>query len=280
MSYPTRRVGTVIVIAIICMVSVMYATQLRAETPAPPASGTADQAAANAAATMPPGPQGELIAYGRDLIEQTPKYMAANITARLSCAACHPGGGTQPHAGSLLGVYAKFPQWNNRAQRFIALQDRIAECFLYSMNGKPPAYYSHEMVAITAYIAWLSRGAPTGTGFANQGPLDVNPPAAANLTNGAAIYASRCASCHGANGNGMALTFPPLWGPESFNDKAGMSRTDRIVPFVKAAMPLSAPGSLSDQEAADVAAFILSKPRPHFDKDKAVDFPSEKAGYF
>lgn len=274
-----RRSGMIVVLVLACVVAVIYATQLRAETAAP-AAASADQAAVNAAATIPPSPEGQLIAYGRDLIEQTPKYMAGNITSRLSCAACHPGGGTQPHAGSLLGTYAMFPQWNKRAQRFIALQDRIAECFLYSMNGKPPAYYSHEMVAITAYIAWLSRGAPTATGFANQGPLVVNPPSPPNQTNGAAVYAARCASCHGADGNGTALTFPPLWGPESFNDKAGMSRPDRMVPFIKAAMPLTTPGTLTDQEAADVAAFILSHPRPHFDKEKMVDFPSEKAGYF
>ena len=32
-------------------------------------------------------------------------------------------------------MYGRFPQWNSRAHRVIALQDRIAECFLYSMNG-------------------------------------------------------------------------------------------------------------------------------------------------
>ena len=59
-----------------------------------------------------------------------------------------------------------------------------------------------------------------------------------------------------------------------------MSRMDRIVPFVKVAMPRNAPGSLTDQEAADVASFILSHQRPRFDKNKLVEFPAEKAGYF
>ncbi len=276
----TRRSLILSALAIVCVIAVAFATQLRADSPDAAPSATVDQAAVNASATIPPGPQGELIADGRDLINQTPKFAGSYITSRMSCAACHPGGGTQPHAGSLLGAYATFPQWNKRAGRFIALQDRIAECFLYSMNGHPPAYYSHEMLAITAYIAWLSRGAPTGIGFPGQGPVDVKAPGAPNPANGAAIYAARCASCHAADGNGAGLTIPPLWGPQSFNDKAGMSRMDRIAPFVKFAMPLDAPGTLTDQEATDVAAYILSQPRPHFDKDKMIEFPPEHAGYF
>jgi thiosulfate dehydrogenase len=59
-----------------------------------------------------------------------------------------------------------------------------------------------------------------------------------------------------------------------------MSRLDRLVPFVKVTMPQNAPGTLSDQEATDVSAFIMSHPRPHFDKNRLVEFPAEKASYF
>ena len=271
----------VIIAALVAMsgLIVACATGMRGDAGAPASVSEADQAALNATATFPPGPAGKLIAYGRDILDQTPKYAGAFITARMSCAACHPGGGTQAHAGSLVGSYATFPQWNKRAHRFIALQDRLAECFLYSMNGRPPPYSSREMVALTAYIAWLSRGAPTGVGFPSQRPIEVTPPQRPNAAHGAQVYSARCASCHGANGDG-AGSIPPLWGPHSFNDKAGMSKMDRIMPFVKVAMPRNAPGSLTDQESADVAAFVLAHPRPHFDKNRLVEFPAEKAGYF
>ena len=88
--------------------------------------------------------------------------MKPYVRAQMSCAACHIAAGTQPRGGSFIGLYGRFPQWNKRAHRVIALQDRIAECFLYSMNGKPPAYSSKAMIAIVAYIAWLSRGVPVG----------------------------------------------------------------------------------------------------------------------
>ena len=47
------------------------------------------------------------------------------------------------------------------------------------------------------------------------------------------VYAQSCVACHGANGlgqrvgqagDGKGYTFPPLWGPDSFNDGAGMDR--------------------------------------------------------
>jgi cytochrome c len=50
--------------------------------------------------------------------------------------------------------------------------------------------------------------------------------------------------------------------------------------FVKANMPLGRGGSLSDQDAANVSAYVLSHPRPHFDRSLVIEFPPESAGFF
>ena len=55
--------------------------------------------------------------------------------------------------------------------------------------------------------------------------------------------------------------FPPLWGPDSFNNGAGMHRVLTAARFIKARMPLGKP-TLTDDEAFDVAAFINAQPRP------------------
>lgn len=263
-------------IAIVACASQQHSLQSASRSSA----ASSQLALANATATFPPGAQGALIRYGHDLIADTPHLAPQYVTAQMSCAACHAADGRQAHAGSFIGTYARFPQWSKRAHRFIALQDRLAECFLYSMNGKPPAYSSREMIALTAYIAFLSRGAPTGVGFPNQGPVALQPGLKPNPADGARIYAARCSACHGVDGAGSGLQYPPLWGPHSFNDKAGMSRLDRIAPFVRAAMPLNAPGSLTDQQALDVAAFVISRPRPHFKASRLIEFPAQRADYF
>ena len=253
--------------------------------PQPPASvaqgepiAPAARAAANA--TLPPGREGQLIAQGRAIIEHTQSRMRNNVRAAMSCEACHVAAGTKPHAGSFVGIYATFPQWNKRSQRYIALQDRLAECFLYSMNGKPPAYASHEMVALVAYIAFLSRGAPVGKGFAGLGYESFRPPHAPSVARGLGVYTQRCLACHGADGGGLAGR-PPLWGPKSFNGGAGMHRLNTMAGFVRYNMPYgSSPDTLSQQDAYDVSAFVLSHPRPRFDPHALISFPALPANYF
>jgi len=69
--------------------------------------------------------------------------------------------------------------------------------------------------------------------------------------------------------------FPPLWGPDSFNDGAGMGRVLTAARFIKARMPLGKP-DLSDDEAFDVAALINSKPRPAM-ANLDQDYPDRSA---
>lgn len=242
--------------------------------------GSAPTAAAYDVKTLPAGAPGELIRYGRELIVNTRAHMRANVVANMDCAACHIAGGTQPKGGSFVGIYGQFPQWNTRSHRVIALQDRLAECFLYSMNGKPPAYSSREMIAMVAYIAYLSRGTTVG---ATPDPAvrltRFDPPQPADAQRGAQLYAQRCSACHGANGAGSAV-FPPLWGATSFNGGAGMHRLWTMAAFVRANMPQNAPGTLTAQQAYDVSAFVLSHSRPRFAGGRAVVFPAEPAKYF
>ncbi len=245
------------------------------------ASANASPAVRDATAPYPPGDEGRLIAYGHDIIEHTPQLMAKYIRSGMSCEACHIDAGRKPHAGSLLGIYAKFPQWNKRSHRFITLQDRLAECFLYSMNGRPPAYDSREMIALTAYIAFLSRGAEVGTGFADQAYEIAKPAHTPSIAAGKDVYAQRCTACHAADGAGRAGAFPPLWGKRSFNGGAGMHRVNTMAAFVRYNMPYgSAPNTLSVQEAWDVAAYVLSHPRPKFNGSAMIAFPAEPARHF
>ncbi len=114
---------------------------------------------------LPTGPVGQAIRNGYAIITNTPTEAKGFVRADMSCAACHIAGGTVPHGGSLAGTLANFPQWNVRAKRVITLEDRIAECFLYSMNGRPPKYAGKQMVSLVAYIAWLSRGSSHSIGL-------------------------------------------------------------------------------------------------------------------
>jgi thiosulfate dehydrogenase len=231
-------------------------------------------------APMPTGAEGDLINYGKNILENTRKYAGKYAVANMSCEACHMSAGTKAHAGSLVGVYAKFPQYNARSKRFIALQDRLAECFFYSMNGTSPPFDSRDMIALTAYIAYISRGTVVGKGAPDQGLVTFKPPAAPSAANGAKVYATTCVACHGANGSGGSA-FPPLWGSTSFNAGAGMHRLGTMAAFVRYNMPYGAPpNTLTAQQAYDVSAVVLSHPRPKFNGQRLVSFPARKASFY
>ncbi len=158
--------------------------------------------------------------------------------------------------------------YSKRAKRMISLYDRIEECFVRSENGKPLPHDSPEMKALVDYISWLSTPEPDNVPFHGSG-LQLLTERKVDAKNGAKIYTEQCAGCHGSDGQGNPPIYPPLWGPYSFNDGAGMNNVQKLASFVQQNMPQNRMGMLTPQEAYDVAAFIHQKPRPHFDQTLA-----------
>ena len=208
---------------------------------------------------------------GLVLLRHTRDSLPEYVRADLACVSCHPRDGTQPNAMPWVGVYSRFPQYRSRSGDVSTLEDRINDCFQRSMNGRALPWESRAMRDIVAYMAALSVDVPVGRAIAGQG-LPRLTPVAAEASRGGSIYVATCARCHGAEGQGMAAA-PPLWGPRSFNVGAGMSRLRTAASFIRFNMPADRPGTLSDQDAFDVAAYIGARPRPDF-AGKEEDWPN------
>jgi thiosulfate dehydrogenase len=208
----------------------------------------------------------QLIALGQRLFNETPVYGSQYAKARMSCGSCHLGGGTAPYSAPVVGSAQAYPQFSTRAGRKISLDDRIQECMTRSENGTPLAPDSKEMHGLKAYIEWLSEPHRGELKFAGRG-LKFLPALTPDSGHGAAIYSAQCAGCHGSHGEGARRPFPPLWGPESFNDGAGMNGIPKMAAFIKVNMPQNRKGVLSAQDATDVAAFIHAQPRPAFNHE-------------
>jgi thiosulfate dehydrogenase len=200
----------------------------------------------------------------------------------LSCQSCHLQGGTQLYAMPLVGVWGQFPQYRRREGAVGTLEERINGCMERSMNGRALPLASREMKAYLSFMRWLSAGIADGAKLQGAGMLSVKEPdRAADLDHGKEVFGRVCAACHGADGlgkraaSGAGYEFPPLWGPDSYNNGAGMTRLLDAAAFVKNNMPFGttyAAPILSDEEAYDVAAFIDSGERPQ-KADLAKDFP-------
>jgi thiosulfate dehydrogenase len=221
--------------------------------------------------SMPGGQIGAAIKQGQSLIVNTHALLPKNVGNGLNCSNCHLDNGTKQYASPFVGLWGVFPEYRSRNAKVITLADRINDCFQRSMNGKPLAYDSTEMTAILAYMEWLSTGVPTGQSVVGRGFVKINTSLTPNPDNGKTLYAAKCVSCHGETGAGLknpagGYVFPPLWGKESFNDGAGMARTNTAAAFIKHNMPLGQEGTLTEQEAVDIAAYFTHQPRPVFIK--------------
>ena len=143
----------------------------------------------------------------------------------------------------------------------------LAACKIDARNDylgdKEPQRFDLGHAASTAQVAALDidvtpsgAGLPAGNGTAAQG---------------AALYATNCASCHGANGEGKPPAYPQLLGgPKGTFDFASDFKIPRTIgnywpyattlfDYIRRAMPLAAPGSLTPDQTYAVTAFLLSR---------------------
>lgn len=220
-------------------------------------------------ATIPAGPMGDAIRRGKLLLSDTRKQLPHSVGNGLNCTSCHLNNGTTAYAAPWVGVTGTYPAYNTRSGKVSSLPERINDCFQRSMNGRALALDSDNMNAILAYLKWLSTGVPVGSDVAGRGYARIDTWLIPNPINGKAVYMRRCASCHGAQGQGLphptgGYVVPPLWGKDSFNIGAAMARLYTAAAFVKHNMPLGLGDTLSDQEAVDVAAYFTRQPRPAF----------------
>jgi thiosulfate dehydrogenase len=242
-------------------------------------------------ATVGDDPFGKLVKYGHALFTDTANQIGpavADASKRfsgnnLACQSCHLQAGTQPYAMPMVGVWGQFPQYRGREGAVDTLEERVNGCMERSMNGRVLPLESREMKAFSSYMRWLSTGIPDGAKLRGAGTLQIKAPdRAADPGRGAQTYAKLCAACHGADGagqraqNGLGYQFPPLWGPDSYNNGAGMSRLLTAAGYALHNMPLGTRFDsplLTDEEAYDVAGYIVSQNRPakaNLEKDYPV----------
>lgn len=242
---------------------------------------------------LPNDAHGQLVRRGRGLITATYAHIGPRVPDaskryagnNLACSNCHLSAGTKKFAIPLFGLFWDFPQYSARQGKDISIEDRINSCMARSMNGKPMPVDLPEMQAMVAYLRFLTTGVPPGRELPGLGAGKMPElTRAADPARGKAVYARACSACHGPDGRGIQRThpitdlgymIPPLWGPDSFNNGAGMARLITAANFIHFNMPHGADylnPQLSMTEAWDVTAYMISQPRPA-KPDLDRDFP-------
>jgi len=210
---------------------------------------------------------GKQVALGREIFTDTARLAPRFVGNDLKCSNCHLDAGRLANSSPLWAAYVMFPQYRAKNGHVNTFAERMQGCFRYSMNGKAPPLGDPVLVALESYAAFLAKGAPLGTKLPGRGyPRLAAPAMAPDYVRGREVYSAECAMCHRSDGAGQsadgAMVFPPLWGRRSYNWGAGMAEINDAAGFIKANMPLSQGGKLTDQQAWDVAAYIDGQPRP------------------
>jgi thiosulfate dehydrogenase len=236
----------------------------------PAAADTVDASVVPPDSAIPHDSLGASMRRGLALLAHTGDSLPGYVRANLRCLSCHLDGGRRP-LFSLAGAFVRYPRFVDRSGAVATIEDRINFCFTRSLAGRVIPVGSREMHDMVSYFAFLSSNVPPGAHVRGEGT-----PAIATLTGdparGGALYGAQCARCHASDGAGTVVA-PAVWGPRSFTIAAGMAREERLASFVRHAMPFDRPGTLSDQDAYDVAAFVMSQPRPDLPA-KSRDWPA------
>jgi thiosulfate dehydrogenase len=215
------------------------------------------------------------VKLGWKIMHQTHLYAKAYVGNGLYCTNCHFSSGNtfggRNGSISLVGATNWYPAYSERDKKNITLQDRINNCFQRSMNGKPLPEGSKEMEAILAYLGWISNEVDGVKKTPWRGLIPLKTTHKPDTINGKKVYVEYCAPCHQPNGEGMfrdELQIPALWGDHSYNDGAGMNRLNLVSSFIYWNMPFQQPALISEDEALDVAQFLIEQQRPHFEPSK------------
>src|SRR3954468_12034559 len=260
---------------VVTTLSLLLVTACARDTPAVAAKTNADSAWLRLSVdSLPNDPLAVSIRRGRAILAATHDSMPEYAPSSLKCTSCHLDNGRKLGAVPLYGTYTRYPQYLERAGGVVSVTDRINFCFTRSLSGYRLPDNSSEMRDIVAYIAFLSRGIPVGSDPAST-KIKTMPAGSGDSTRGVQVFAANCARCHGADAKGTPPA-PPLWGEKSFSIGASMARQERAAAFVKMNMPLDRPGTLTDEQAYDVAAYITSLPRMDL-PGKELDYPGGKA---
>ncbi len=108
-----------------------------------------------ALSAIPEGEFGDKVRKGYQLFVNSQQMRDKYVGNNLNCSNCHMDAGRKANAAPLWAAYFAYPAYRKKNDKVNSYEERLQGCFTYSMNGKPPASGSEELVALSAYSYWL-----------------------------------------------------------------------------------------------------------------------------
>ena len=222
---------------------------------------------------IPKNKFGDAVRYGRELMLHTAYYIGPEginkkyTGNKMSCTNCHQDAGTKPYSFNLQVSFQNYPEYRSREGKVLSLAERINNCIMHPLLGRPLPLDGKEMIAFISYLKWISDSSDVDRNTPGIENLDIPfPKVAASPKRGEQLFAINCARCHGANGEGLmandisSYIYPPLWGQKAYQPGSSMHRIIKMARWLVANMPYDkathSKPFLKPDQALDLAAFI------------------------
>ena len=99
---------------------------------------------------------GDMVRLGYSLFVNSQQMRGKYVGNDQNCVNCHMQAGIKANAAPLWAGFMAYPAYRKKNDKVNSYAERVQGCFTYSMNGKPPAYDSPEILALSAYSYWLA----------------------------------------------------------------------------------------------------------------------------
>ncbi len=227
---------------------------------------------------MPKGINAQFVVKGCNEVTDTGRYVSPLLriwSTGMKCSSCHINSGNMPYAGDLGQAAVLMPTMMTDRNKPTRFDRRVLRCYARSMNWFDLGTESPVLPYVRIYSNWLAQkdGLQIGVLYPGRGMprLYDTLGQGSSILAGEKIYKTVCSGCHGKNGwGGVGKIYkgyepPPLAGPYSYNNAAGLAKRDRLAGFIYFNMPPGASHqrhALTVQQALDVAAYLTAQGRP------------------
>lgn len=208
---------------------------------------------------------------GCNIFSNPQKYAGRFIRADIRCKDCHLDLGLMPETAPIGQAWVQSDKYDPVTGIILSYELRTMQCFINSSNGFKPNILDSVIQDLKIYGRYLAfkQDLREGIEYASRRFTKVPPTGEGDdYIRGKVIYKEQCAMCHGEQGYGQKdkegnVIFPALAGPGSWNtDSRLFFEPFTLAAIIKTAMPAHNRGSLTEIEARDVAAYLVTLPRP------------------
>jgi mono/diheme cytochrome c family protein len=206
-------------------------------------------------------------ATGAAAQQEAPTFEHGRTLFEQNCSQCHQDSGE--------GIPPHFPALRDNAS--LADHGLIVQRLRAGKEAMPafPELTPRDIAAVATYVrtAWTNSFGPVSVGEVEQAVAEVEAPdfertiwdgvyAQAQADGARLLYLGGCAPCHGSRLNGAPDEAdmgagPPLAGHTFLRDWEGRSLAS-LFEVARTTMPVRNPGQFTDQQYADILAYMLS----------------------